>query len=92
MSCLAYSIAQSAPCMQAQIEKVRNASSLAWIVLAGLQLGKMIAVKVIEEILNERGQMPDEGGLCPKCGKKLESNGLRKREILTLAGRVSGDG
>lgn len=57
------------------VEKVRNATSLVSIVLAALQLGRVIAVKVVEEILNDRGQVPDEGGACPKCGKKLESRG-----------------
>lgn len=88
MSCLSDSIAQSDPFLEEWVEKVRNASTLAMIVLAALQLGRVIAVKVVEEILNERGQAPDEGGACPKCGKKLESNGLKKREILTLIGWV----
>ena len=88
MSCLTDSIAQSDPSLQEWVEKVRNASSLALIVLAALQLGRVIAVKVVEEILNERGQAPDEGGTCPQCGKKLESNGLKKRKVLTLVGWV----
>ena len=88
MSCLSDSIAQSSPCLQEWVEKVRNASTLVSIVLAALQLGRVIAVKVVEEVLNERGQVPDEGGTCPKCGKKLESNGLKKREVLTLIGWV----
>ncbi len=88
MSCLSDSIAQSDPFLEEWVEKVRNASTLAMIVLAALQLGRVIAVKVVEEILNERGQAPDEGGACSKCGKKLESNGLKKREILTLIGWV----
>jgi hypothetical protein len=82
------SVAQSAPSLQVLVEKTRNASSLPSIVLAALQLGRAIAVQVVEEILNERGQVPDKGGTCPKCGKKLESNGLKKREVLTLVGWV----
>ncbi|MCB9430963.1 MAG: hypothetical protein H6668_03175 [Ardenticatenaceae bacterium] len=32
-------------------------------ILAVLQLGRAIGIKVVEEILNERGQAPDEGGV-----------------------------
>lgn len=87
MFCLTNSIVQNDPSME-WVEKVRNATSLVSIVLAALQLGRVIAVKVVEEILNDRGQESDEGGACPKCGKKLESKGLKKREMLTLIGRV----
>jgi len=88
MFCLTNSIAQSAPSLQVLLEKTRNASSLPFIILAALQLGRAVAVQVVEEILNARGQAPDEGGTCPKCGKKLESNGLKKRQVLTLVGWV----
>jgi len=67
---------------------MRNATSLALLTLTALQLGRAVAAKVMEEILNERGQAPDKGGICPQCGKKLESNGLKPRTVLTLLGLV----
>ena len=88
MSCLIDSIPQSDPFWQELIEEIRNASTLALVVLVALRFGRAVAVRVVEEVLNERGQAPDEGGVCPKCGEKLESNGLKPREVLTLIGWV----
>jgi hypothetical protein len=88
MSCLSNSIAQSDPSLQEWVERVKAASSLVLLVLAALQLGRAVAVKVVEEILNERGQAPDQGGTCSRCGKKLESKGLKPRSVLTLLGWV----
>lgn len=88
MSCLSHTIAQSDPSWQEMIDKIKQAPSLAWMILAALQLGRAIGVKVVEEILNERGQAPDGGGVCPACGQKLASKGLKGREMLTLLGLV----
>ncbi|MBI1877148.1 MAG: ISKra4 family transposase [Chloroflexi bacterium] len=88
MSCLSHTIAQSDPSLQELMEKIKNAPSLALLILAALQLGRRVAVKVAEEILNERGQAPDEGGVCSDCGRSLESKGLKRREMITLLGLV----
>ena len=88
MSGLHDSIAQSAPCLQELTEKVKEATTLAMLVLAALQLGRAVVIKVVEEILNERGQAPDEGRECPKCGKQLESKGLKRRGMMTLIGLI----
>jgi hypothetical protein len=47
-----------------------------------------VAVKVAEEVLNERGQEPTKWSPCPECGKKIESKGLEPREMITLIGLV----
>jgi hypothetical protein len=70
------------------MEKVQAATKLAMLVMAALQMGRAVAVKAVEEILNERGQAPDEGDRCPQCGAKLESKGLKPRVVLTLIGWV----
>jgi hypothetical protein len=88
MSCLTNSIAQSDPYLQGLVKKIKNAPSLALLVLAVLQLGRAVAVKVAEEELNERGQAPTEWSPCPACGKKLESKGIEAREMITLIGLV----
>jgi hypothetical protein len=88
MSCLSQSIAQSDSVLQELVEKIRDAPSLALLILAALQLGRAVAVKVAEEVLNERGQAPTKWPRCPACGQKLESKGLASREMLTLIGRV----
>jgi hypothetical protein len=88
MSCLSNSIAQSDPYLQELVEEIKNAPTLALLILAGLRLGRAVAVKVVEEVLNERGQAATEWPMCEKCGKKIESKGLASREILTLIGVV----
>ncbi len=88
MSCLANIITRNDSSLQYLIERMRNATSLAVLILVALQLGRAIAAKVVEEILNERGQAPDKGGTCSQCGKKLESNGLKPRNVLTLLGWI----
>ena len=90
MLCLNQSIAQSDPDLQEMVEQIKNAPSLAMLIVGALQLGRIVAVKVVEEILNERGQAPTEWSLCSKCGTKLESKGLASREMLTLIGLVKG--
>jgi hypothetical protein len=88
MFCLSQSIAQSDPYLQELVEKIKNAPSLAMLIMVALQLGRVVAVKVVEEILNERGQGPTKWLLCSKCGTKLESKGLASREMLTLIGLI----
>jgi hypothetical protein len=88
MSCLSNTIAQSDRTLQELIEKIKEAPTLALLILAAIQLGRVVAVKVAEEVLNERGQAPDEGGECAGCGQPLESKGLKRREMMTLLGLV----
>ena len=88
MSNVSHSIAHSDPAMQELMEDVKSAPSLAGLILAALALGRAVAVKVAEEVLNECGQAADRGRRCRKCGKKLESQGLKQREVMTLIGRV----
>jgi hypothetical protein len=88
MSRLSKSIAQSDPNLQELVEKMKNAPTLALLILAALQVGRAVAVRVTEEVLNERGQEATEWSACPKCGKKLESKGLASREMITLIGVI----
>jgi hypothetical protein len=73
MFCLSQtqSVAQRDPYLQEMVEKIRNAPSLAILILTALQLGRVVAVKVVEEMLNERGQAPTKWPLCSKCGTNL---------------------
>ncbi len=57
MSYLTTSIPPSGPFLQKSVEKIKNAPSLALLILAALQLGRAVAVKVAEEVLNERGRL-----------------------------------
>ncbi len=83
------SVVESDAQLQELVEEVEQAASLVLLILLALQLGRAIAVKMVEEILNERGQAPEaECAQCEKCQAKLESKGLLPREILTLIGRI----
>jgi len=88
MSCLSKTIAQSDPALQVLIDKIKATASLGMLILTAWQLGRAVGVKVVEEVLNERGQAPDDGGVCGQCGRKLESKGQKPREMVTLLGVV----
>ena len=70
------SVVESDSQLQELVEEVEQAVSLVQLILMALQLGRAIAVKMVEEILNERGQAPEaECAQCEKCKAKLESKG-----------------
>ncbi len=56
---------ESDPQLQELVEEVGQAASLVQLILTALQLGRAIAVKVVEEMLNERGQAPEAE--CRQC-------------------------
>ena len=71
------------------MEEVEQAVYLVHLILAVLWLCRGIGVKIVEEILNERGQEKEaERKQCKKCKANLESKGLRSRSILTLIGGI----
>jgi len=85
MSCLTNSIAQSDPTLQELIERVKSAYSLALPVLSALHpIGASRGGQSGRGVLNERGQAPGAGVPCPRYSAKLESKGLKPREVLTI--------
>jgi hypothetical protein len=59
MPCLSKSIAQSDPFLQELFDKkctLAGVADLGW-----AALGRVVAVKVAQEVLNERGQTPTKG-------------------------------
>ncbi len=83
------SVAQDDSQLEGLVENVEQATTLVLLVLAALQLGRVLAVRVVEEILNERGQAQEEECIkCEKCDTNMESKGLVSRTILTLIGWV----
>lgn len=74
---------------QPHITRLRQALSLVSLVFAVWHLVRAVAVRVLEEELNERGQGPDGGQQCPVCGRFMESKGFKARRLLTLFGWVS---
>lgn len=88
MSCLRDSICQIDPSFQELIESIENASSLTLLVLSGWRLARMLAIKLVVEVLTERAQRPTQWPNCPKCGKRLHSKGFISRQITSVIGII----
>lgn len=67
---------------------IEQAPSLAAMMLAAWRLARRLAVKLVEEELTRRAQRPTEWPTCEKCGRRLESKGFEKRQLLGLIGVV----
>ena len=95
MSYLSHTIAQSDPSLQELMEKIKNAPSLALLILAALQLGRMVAVKVAEEIRDRAHffvfldtiRHVYRSGRVPKIASQVGSM-LNVRPVLTTASGV----
>jgi len=88
MSCLRDSICQIDPSLQELVEAIENASTLTLLILSAWHLARALAVKIVEEILAERGERPTLWPDCPKCGKRLHSKGFVTRQINSLIGII----
>jgi len=88
MSCLRDSISQIEPSFQGLIEAIGNASTLTLLIISAWHLARTLAVRLVEEVLTERGQSPTRWPNCPKCGKRLHSKGLVERQINSLIGII----
>jgi hypothetical protein len=67
---------------------IENAPSLGEMMLAAWRLVRQLAIKLVEEELAERAQRPTKWPRCEQCGKKLESRGLKERQLTGLIGTV----
>ena len=88
MSCLRDSIRQIHPSLQELIEATENASTLTLLILSAWRLARVLAVRVVEEVLIERAQRPTQWTDCPKCGKHLHSKGFVSRQIASVIGTI----
>ena len=88
MSCLRNSICQIDPSLQELVEVIENASTLTLLVLSAWRLARVLAVRIVEEVLIERGQRPTQWADCPKCGKRLHSKGFVPRQISSIIGII----
>ncbi|MHC4752297.1 MAG: hypothetical protein ACYTFW_20785 [Planctomycetota bacterium] len=76
MSCLRDSICQIDPSLQELVEAIENTSTLTLLILSTWRLARMLALKLVVEVLTERGQSPTQWPDCPKYGKRLHSKGF----------------
>jgi hypothetical protein len=88
MSCLRDSIRQIDASLQELIEAIENASTLSLLILSALRLARILAVRIVEEVLTERGQRPTQWPDCPKCGKRLHSKGYVPRQVNSATGII----
>lgn len=88
MPCLLETISEIDEECKAKVAEIRETVRLAEIIVLGWQLGRLIAVKIIEETLNTRGRAKTEWGRCEKCGKRLQSKGFGVRQIKSLIGVI----
>lgn len=82
------SLCQQNPEFQQRWQTLEQAQSLPALVCSALQLGLMIARRVLESELNRRAQVPTTWPECPHCGQRLRSKGLRSRQMTTLIGVI----
>ncbi len=88
MSCLINTIRETSPEWQAQVDELENAATITLLIIAAWQLARVLAVRLVEEILAKRSQVKAEWELCPKCGKRLQSKGFKPRQIKSIIGEV----
>jgi len=88
MSCLRDSIRQIEPSMQGLVEAMEKASTLTELILSTWHLVRLLAVRLVEEVLTERSQLPTQWSDCPKCGKRLHSKGFVSRQVNSLIGVI----
>ncbi len=70
------------------IDRLQHATPLVSLVMAAWLLTRSLAVRLLEEVLNQRGQAYDGGQQCPVCGTFMENKGFKARQMLTLVGWV----
>ncbi len=73
---------------QQHLSSIRESSSLESMVWASWLLALALAKQIIERELTRRAQLPTPWTKCTKCGTRLDSKGMRPRQIQTLVGIV----
>jgi hypothetical protein len=70
------------------LDALSQAVTLPALVLAALTVGRLVAVRVLEDLLQERGRTSTTRPKCPQCHAVMESRGLVPRVMQTLIGRL----
>lgn len=70
--------------VQELVEAVEKASTLTLMILGAWQLARVLAVKIVQEVLTERAQRPTQWSSCPQCGARLN----RSRETWSTIGTL----
>ncbi len=70
------------------LKRLNETSNLTIMIALAWQIARRFAVKLIENILEERAANPTSWPNCPQCGGRLESKGKQKRQLRTIIGVI----
>jgi hypothetical protein len=76
------------PQFQEPLARLREATSLALMVMVAWTVVRVLAVRLLEEGLTARAQQPETWPVCSSCGRRLQSKGCRERMLHTLFGTI----
>lgn len=88
MSCMIDIIREMNPDWQTKVDELENATKLAVLIVVAWQLARVLAVRLVEETLAKRVQEKTEWEACQKCGRRLQSKGLKPRQIKSIIGEI----
>jgi hypothetical protein len=74
--------------VQRLLSAAEEARSLSTLVLAAWQVGRLLAVHLIEAVRAARARQPAAWPSCPRCGVALRSKGFATRQVMSLCGPI----
>lgn len=81
-------LVNSDPIIVELLDKLRNSNKIAIMVIVGLQLARLLAVKFVEQELARRASEPTQWQNCCECGARPISKGQKPRQLDTIIGRL----
>ncbi len=88
MLCLMDSIRDDDPSVQYLLRVLEDAGSLTALILAAWQVARVLAVQLVETVLDERARPPTAWPPCPACGASVRSKGFATRQITSVLGTI----
>jgi hypothetical protein len=82
------SICHAEPSVQRLLRMMEDARSLTALILAAWQVARVLAVRLVEDVLTERARQPTAWPACPACGAAGRSKGRASRQMMSLVGPV----
>jgi hypothetical protein len=88
LSCLSDILGDYDRQWQEPLARLREAPSLALMVLAAWVVVRGVALRLLEESLAVRAQQAQRWPVCGGCGRRRQSKGWRERRLDTLCGTI----
>ena len=85
---LPISIDDNASPWQEQVKAIEQAVTFDELLGAAWSLACSLTIWLVEYALTQRAQQSTSWGNCPDCGKKLESKGMKDRQLTTFLGVI----